>query len=514
MGILSGIERRRRESQRHSIGATAYAGARMSRLTEDWVLAATRSADQEVRGDLRTLRERSRELARNSWYGRRFLQLLEDNVIGAHGMGFQAHVLGPDGRPDREINDRIEEAWREWGRAENCTVDGRLAFSDLEALVVRTWAQDGESLVRMVPAFDNPFGFALQFLDADQLDIDFNREPGRGARGERRNEIRMGVEMNAWGRPLAYHVWSGHPAEYSARGLERIPIPASQMIHFYSIERPGQTRGVPRFVSAMTMAKMLAGLEEAELVASRVAAAKGGWFYTEPEGVSDPKFDDSEEEEPIRMEVEPGVFDRLPAGWKFQEWDPQHPNNAFAGFHTAMLRAIAGGVGTSYHALTGDLTEVNYSSIRAGTLQERDAYRRIQWSVLRQFHDRVFLEFLRWALTTGMLELPSRDRDRWRGRRWMPRGWPWVDPEKDLRAAAMAIRLGLDSRTRLAGEQGRDFRDIVRELAEEEKLAREEGIMLSTDISRSGGRNEDEQASFVRPEVAAAIKRGKNGTGR
>lgn len=516
MGIVRAIERHRRASSspRH-VGANAYAGARATRLLEDWVLATIQSADQEVRGDLRKLRERARDLARNTWFGRRFQNLLADNVIGPYGILFQANVRREDGTRWNEVNDQIEEQWREWGMAETCTVDGRLCWPDLQRLMIQTWAQDGESIVRMVPAFRNRFGFALQLIDADQLDIEYNEEPGVGPRGERRNEIRMGVEIDGWGRPVAYHVWSGHPSEYSSRGLQRIRIPASQIIHGYTLDRVGQTRGVPRFVGAMVKAKMLDGYEEAELVASRVAAAKGGWFYQDAESVGEPVFEDDEEgETPIRMEAEPGVFDKLPPGWKFKEWDPQHPNNAFGGFQKNMLRAIASGLGISYHVMANDLEDVNYSSIRAGTLAERDAWRTIQLWDLRHFHDRVYLEWLRWALTTGALDLPSMNRDRWKARKWQPRGWPWVDPEKDLRAAALAIRMGLDSRTRLAAEQGRDFADVVRELAEEERLAEEEGVTLSTDTSRSDGSRDDDQAVAARPEVAAAMHGGRNGRGR
>lgn len=484
------------DAQRAQKRSAAFSGATSSRLTADWVLASIQSADQEIRGDLRTLRARSRELVRNNDTAARYLDLVEDNVVGHEGIRLQAqNRRREDDALWHEVNDRIEEAWSRWSEKENASVDGRLDRADIEHLSVRTVPQDGETLVRMVGGFrGNDFGFALHVLDPDQLDHEFNRPEGTGPRGERRNEIRMGVEIDRWGRPVAYWLWDHHPTEHFARERKHVRVPADQIIHLYRLKRANQTRGVPWFAPSLFKLKMLGGYEEAELVASRVAAAKGGWFERDAEALTlDP--DSEAADERLVYEAEPGVFDALPPGWKFKAWDPTHPTNAFNDFHKAMLRGIANGLGVSYTNLANNLEDVNFSSIRAGLLNERDAWRKTQRWFIRHFHRRVFREWLKWSLTTGALRLPSRRTSDWTHARWQPRGWPWVDPEKDLRAAAMAIRLGLDSRTRLAAEQGRDFQEILRDLRAEEELAEELGVELSTDLSKSGGSRDDEAAA-------------------
>ena len=60
-----------------------YAGANTGRLFADWLSGSSKSADAELRPALRTLRERSRDLERNSDYGRRFIEMVKVGAIGA-----------------------------------------------------------------------------------------------------------------------------------------------------------------------------------------------------------------------------------------------------------------------------------------------------------------------------------------------------------------------------------------------------------------------------------------------
>lgn len=499
------------EIQRPHRSATAYAGAELSRLTADWAMAVLRSADHEVRWDLATLRRRSRELCRNNPIGVRFLELLGANVIGHQGIRFQSTVQKASGGLDVRNSDRIEEAYDEWSGVGVCTADGRMHRIDVETLSVQTWAQDGETLIRLLPGFDNDFGFAVQLLDADQLDEQYNRAPDA-----RRNEIRMGVEINAWGRPVRYWLWDRHPHDYQATERERIPVPADQILHVYRPRRVGQSRGVPALSPIMVALHMLGAYEEAEVVASRVASAKGGFFEQAADAVLDP--DNRKQSQPILMEAEPGVFDMLPPGVKFTPFDPQHPTSAFRDFRKGMLQSIASGLGPSYNVLANDWEGVSYNSLRAAMLSDRDIYRSLQWFMVRHQVDPVFLAWLKWSLTTGALDLPSRDWRRWRARRWQPRGWDWVDPEKDLRAAAMALRLKLDSHQRMAAERGLDFFDVLRDHQEAEQMAEEMGLELTTDVSRSGGSSRS-QDTDVEAELPMFHRNGRhvpalNGNGR
>jgi capsid protein len=72
------------------------------------------------------------------------------------------------------LNDEVEDKWARW--CEDPTVDGIGAFADVEHLLCESLPQDGCYLVRLVTGFrGNEFRFAIQVLDADQLDHTYNR---------------------------------------------------------------------------------------------------------------------------------------------------------------------------------------------------------------------------------------------------------------------------------------------------------------------------------------------------
>lgn len=460
-----------------------FSAAHIGRLTLDWIMAH-RSADQEIRQSLTVLRDRARELVRNTSWVRRYVRLLDQNVVGPHGIRLQAR-LHSGGLPMETANQRIEDAWAEWGEKGICTVDGKLSFLDLQHLMLRNAPSDGEILIRIVRGFDNSFGFALQVLDPDQLDetYDVPRSPDSNE-----NEIRMGVELDRWNRPVAYHLWDGHPAEIHRR-RERRRVPASDIIHLGDPDRPAQTRYVPWMASVMLDLNMLRGYFEAELVAARVAAAAGGFFTRNEDDVGG-SVDDADSDEPLAMDAEPGTFHELPPGLDVKTFTPEHPTAAFPQFVKAILRSVASGLGISYNVLANDLEGVNFSSIRAGVLDERDHYRVIQQWLINHFHKRIYAEWLPWALLAGRLD--SRvPLPRYREVHWQPRGWAWVDPKKDQEADLLAINNRLASRTMVLARQGIEFEEVLDDQVREEALIRERGLTVPTPESQATDDNDE-----------------------
>lgn len=469
--------------------ASAYAGAAASRLLSDWGMAVNTAADDQIRWDLRTLRDRSRELVRNNPHARRFVSLMVTNVVGARGIRLQSQIETTPGEPDITSARVIEDGWAEWGQPENCSADGRLSWLDIEDAVVRSLCgADGEALLLLVPGAENPFGFAVQLLDPDLLDETHNEPPDKAG-----VEIRMGVEMDRWGRPLAYHIWDKHPRGRTAGDAVRNRIPAARVCHLYLLDRAGQSRGIPRFAPILTKLKIQDGYEEAELVNSRASAAKMGFITPDPESILDPNSVAGSSTS-IELEADPGRITTLPPGWQFNAWDPQHPTTAYEAFTKAVLRSIAAGLDVSYASLSGDLRDVNYSSIRAGLLQERDIYRALQGWVSRHLHRRVYREWLKWAVTVGALEgLTVRDLARAQRVSWMGRGWAWVDPLKDVQASVLAIRSGLSTLTRELAAQGLDLEDVLRERQREQRLQEAYGVTLDTSLPTDQPQDDEDQ---------------------
>lgn len=470
MGLIASL---RGQTPRKVRAQAGYTGANQDRLTASW-LTSNKTADELLRMQLKTLRSRSRDLARNNDYVRKFFRLLRDNVIGPRGIQLQNQARHPDGRLDMNINKLVEDSFRAWGRKGVPTLCGRLSWRGLQDLVIESVARDGEALLyEMKGAKVNAHGYALQVLEADLLNEDYNRKLPNG------NQIHMGIELTQAGRPVAYHLLTNHPGEtgYVWAGRKYRVIPAEDMIHIYSQERPTQSRGVPWIHTAIVRLQMLGGYEEAELVSSRVSSAKMGWFTREEgaEGFSG----DSAAETDIEMEAEPGTFGQLPPGVNFQPWDPQHPTTAFADFIKAVLRGASAGMGPGYNTLSNNLENVNYSSLRQGALEERDHYSNIQQWFIEDLHERVYDSWLPMSMLTGATPIPYGRLGAVNVPKFQPRGWDWVDPLKEVNADIKAIEAGITSRRRVLAKRGYDFEEIIDELAAEAEYAAEKKVSLA-----------------------------------
>lgn len=461
----------------------SYSSAGHSRLTNDWLSPAT-SADTELQGAIATLRARCREAERNDDYVRRYFSLLENNVLGANGIGLQMKVQDPDGSLDRLANAAIETAWWNWGKKPNCTVTRQTSWRGLGRLVLRSAKRDGGTLVRMVDGFPNDFRFALQLIEIDQLDTDYNAALPGG------NEIKMGVEFDSWRAPIAYHLLTAHPGDqfmgWKPRRRERVPV--GEMLHIFVPDRVLQTIGAPAPSATLLRLKMLSGYEEAELVAAREAACKG---Y----GIKRPAPEQYTGEEPASNElqdIEPGMGLDLNPGEEYFGIDPQHPVEAFPVFIKSILRAVAGGLGVSYNSLANDLEGVNYSSLRAGLLDEREEWKAVQAWLIEELCEPVFERWLGLALAGGFIRmvngsaLPARNYEKFNAPEWKPRRWPWVDPLKDMQASVLAVEKGFDSRRRIIAEEGKDIEEVFLEQKEDAALAGEYGLEFNSEGGKAG----------------------------
>jgi lambda family phage portal protein len=251
------------------------------------------------------------------------------------------------------------------------------------------------------------------------------------------------------------------------------------MIHAYQSERPEQTRGLPFMTTALSGMKMLDGYLEAELVAARVGASKMGFFVSDAgDGyVGDDKEDDYT---PI-MSAEAGTFEQLPEGMDFKTFDAQHPTSAFDSFQKAVLRGIASGLGVSYVSLANNLEGVNYSSIRQGTLEERDNYRILQKFMIEHFIEPVFRH---WLLQTMSFKdnflLPPDKYNKFADNMiYIPRSWGWIDPVKEVKANVDGLNAGVITMQDVQSNYGRDVEELFEQLQREEELAKQYDIAMA-----------------------------------
>ncbi len=480
MGIFDFLRRKKADPVRHN-SVRNYAGASSAPRFGDFG-SSYLSADAELEVALAKLRGRSRNLERNNPHARRYIQLMQDNIVGH--VGFKLQVAARNGTAmnsplDVPGNTAITRGYMRWATKGAVTADGMMTMIEAQRLAVRTWARDGEVIIQHRRGAKYRDGYAIRFIEADQLDENLNRVyPGSG------NRIRMGVEMDGDERPVAYHILTNHPGEavWSSNGKKWVRIPADEITHVYVKNRPGQTRGEPPMSTIMADLKMLAGYREAEITNRRVASAKMGFFERDAdagpvEGVADAVGDEGE----LMMEVEPGKMSVLPAGYRFNNFDPNSSSTDYVGFEKQIIRSVAAGLGPSYFDLGMDLEDVSYSSIRQGALSDRDFYRGMQRFFIDRFQTAIYSRWLDSYLDFGDSGIPSYRYAKFlEGSSFNGRGWAWVDPEKEVNAAIKAREGRLNSLQRQVAENGLDWDEVSEEIASEEKKLDKLGIPVVT----------------------------------
>ncbi|MDH5188731.1 MAG: phage portal protein, partial [Rhodospirillaceae bacterium] len=388
----------------------SYASAQTSALTSSWTVQP-KPIDADIKSGLRILRARSRHEAQNGDYVKRFLNLVKANVVGHQGFVMRARVLDQQNKPDKHASAALMDSFSQWGKKDNCTVTGKVSWRMAQRLFIETVARDGEVLVRKVLGWKkNKWRFALQFLDVELLDVNYNVTLASG------NVVKMGVELDNWRRPVAYHLLTTGTGDdvytYGSQKYQRIP--AAEIIHEFLPEWVLQTRGVPWVATGLLRLNMLSGYEEAELVASRAGASKFAAYERNDDEV--PLQDasvmagstDTDEKGRFVQDMDAGMVEVVPDGYTLKLLDPQHPNAAYKDFVKACLRGISAGLGVSYHALANDLEGANYNSLREGKLQDQDAWLPLQDWMAEVFCEPVYNEWLKISLLAQAITLMGK----------------------------------------------------------------------------------------------------------
>lgn len=411
-----------------------FAAAKSPRLNKS-MQGMGLSADEILRRDLNRLRAASRTAGEDVGYVKRYFGMVQTHVVGDKGFRLQSEARTASGKLDKKAIAAIEAAWREFNKLGVCEISGRMSGTSADALIAKTVSQDGDVLIRHIDGALNTFGYAFQIIEADRLDANLykNLEGGR--------RIKMGVEIDGYGRHLAYHVLTDHPGEYTwstSGGRKYVRIPADEIILPFPMWRPGQTRGVPWAHASLLDMHDIAGYRESTLVGARVGASNMLLYERDPElEVADEQW--SEEGEFV-SELDPGGAAIAPEGFKVRETNFKMPDGGFGEFQKSALRGAASGMDANYNVLGNDYEGVSWSSLRQAILEDREHWKRLQQWYASQVKSPLFERWLRNALLKGAIKgLAAYDLARCLPHVFMGRRWQWVDPLKDEQAVGAAM---------------------------------------------------------------------------
>lgn len=449
---------------------TPYDGAGSGKRLANWYPSSA-SINSILSGNLDTLRTRSHDIVRKNPYAANAIEAIVSNCIGT-GIKPQSKARNADFRK------QIQELWLQWTDESDAT--GTCDFYGLQSLVLRSVIECGECFVRIkIDKKNSTVPLKLQVLEAEHLDSSKDYPLANG------NVIKSGIEFDKTGKRVAYYLFKEHPGDtcgghtYASYNGDSIRIPAQEILHIYKVLRPGQIRGEPWLSNVLLKLHELDQYEDAELVRKKTAAMFAG-FVTRIDPDSE-IFPEKEAGSDI-YGLEPGTMQFLDPGEDIKFSSPADVGGTYEAFIKQQLRAISVGLGITYEQLTGDLSSVNYSSIRAGLLEFRRRCTALQHNlVVFQFCRPIWNKFIELAVLSDAIKVPNDPSFSFV--KWIPQGFDWVDPLKEQNAQMNAVRCGFKSRAEVVSGLGYDVEEIDAEIKNDNERAKKMGLKFDTAIT-------------------------------
>lgn len=439
----------RRASAREMLGR-AYEGASRGDGWRPRRPGASAQADHLA--DARELRHRARSLVSNVPCIAQAVNVMVSCTVGT-------------GIVPRWVNDadgRVAKRWKEW--VPLADYDGLLDFYGLEAKAWGTVKVDGEVLARLR---ERRVGPTLVPLQIQLMEIDWLDDQRNEVRGT--SEVIAGIEYNARGERTAYWLFDRHPGDVGLRATlrESQRVPAEEIIHLFNPARPGQQAGISALAPVIPTVRDLQVYEDAEQARKNLEArmgALGEWDESLLEGVKlpDSLANQAPGSGPVMLdlgELAGGGVVGLPPGMRNPTFIQPTAAPGYVDYVKHKQKIIAAGVGVPYEFMTGDMSEVNFSSSRVRTNQYKRDVERDQWTLLvPMFCGRITT---RWLSLMDLTGVPA-PRDIYPD--WTTPKWASVNPLQDVAADLSEIKGGLSSISEKIRQRGYDPELVFSEL--------------------------------------------------
>jgi len=486
----------------------SWPGASYSRRqTSQWKPWAW-DADTDIVFDLNTLRSRSRDLVRSNPLAGGAIETNQVNVVGP-GLSLQARL----NRDVLNLTEEQADAWEsaaelEWklffdSREVDCarTLNGH----EIANLVFRSTLESGDAFT-MMPRFKRgmtPYRLRLQVIEADRV----SNENGAAARFD----MVQGVEKDANGAPVRYHIQDQHPGmmlpgsaakrtwtKVDAYG-ERTGLP--NILHHYRPQRPGQTRGVPYLAPVIEQLKMIDRYSEAELMAAVISSMFTVFIKSgtgEMPMPMQPTAETGASASDTDLKLAAGAIVGLRPGEDIEVADPKRPNSAFDPFFLAITRQIGIALGIPYEVLIKHFTS-SYSAARAALLDAWKHFSSWRTWLIASFYQPVYEIFLYEAIASGRLAAPGFFADplvrmAYCGARWIGPSPGQINPTDEVSAAEKRIGLALSTRAEeTAALTGGDFETNLRQIRKEKEALEKAGIAWSPGTKAARGQAATDQ---------------------
>lgn len=481
-------------------------GSKTRRALKQWSPFGS-DADSDILLDLPTLRERSRDLVRNTPLATGAIKTKVSNIVGS-GLKLQSRIdRGALNLTDEQADAweaKAEREWRLFWESKNCHAACTLNGNAITRMVYRQTIENGDVFVLLsrIQRKNNPYKLILQIIEADRV---CNEKYAADS-----DTLAGGIEKDQYGAPVKYHILKQHPdVRRYTKNMEWEKIPAfgsalglRNVIHLFSPDRPGQSRGVPDLAPVIESLKQLDRYTEAELAAAVIS----GMFTVFVESDSgDPTFDlsDMSGETGAKTtdddyKLASGSIVGLAPGEKIHDSNPGRPNAAFDPFVLSILRQIGVALELPFEVLIKHFT-ASYSASR-GALLEAFKYfvSQRQW-LADNFNQVVYEIWMYEAVSLGRIAAPGFlgdpvIRKAYLGSEWVGPAKGQIDELKEVKAAKERVNMGISTLAEVTAEMtGGDWEKKHPQSVKEHNARKDAGLIVEKEkpLSVEVEKNED-----------------------
>lgn len=439
-----------------------------------------RSGNAQTERAAEPIRSSARHLDENFDIASGILDILVARSIG-RGIQPEPQVMMRDGSPATTVNQKLLKLWDQW--IYSCDVTGQFHYYPLQRIKARSWFRDGEvftqRIIGNVPGLQHGtvLPYSLEALEADYCPNDLSDQEKR---------IVQGIEVNAWGRPLAYHFYKSHPGDsyfgYSPNNTKRVP--AERIQHLSFKKRLHQLRGISVFATVINRLDDIKEVDENERIAARVAAAMAAFIKKGSPDSYEASQEVDEHGQPKRrdMTFEPGIiFDELQEGEEIGTINTTRPNNALIPFRDAQLRAAAGGTMVSFSSASKNYNGT-YSAQRQELVEQEALYQMLGSEFVYRDAQPIWDGFIDAVRLSGAVDIPRGiDLDTLYDCTHTGPSMIWIDPKKETDSLVLQMKWGLKARSRIIRERGDNPDQTNREIQRDQQELERMGIKLIGD---------------------------------
>lgn len=429
-----------------------YDAAGSGRRMRGWT-PPTSGPNRAIEG-LQKIRDRARDTTRNDWSGESGLQKWVTNLVG---VGIVPRLK----KGSKAKRETLADLWTAWVKVADA--DGVLNFYGLQALATRSWLESGEVFVRMRPrSFDAPLAVPLQvqLVEAEFVPL-LNADQWQGLPAG--NRIRQGIELNRYGRRVAYWMHREHPGDGTIIDTSMlIRVPADQISHVFAPTRPGQLRGVSVAAAILARLRNIENFDDAVLTRQLIANLFTAFITRPPAGPDDDAVD------PITglpyqtdsignaiAAMQPGATHELMPGEDVKFSNPSEAGTMYHEYMRTQHMGTSAGWGLPYEIFSGDIRNVSDRSMRVVINEFRRFAQQRQWHIIiPQFCERVRDAWVAASVLVGKIAIA--DAEFARDVEWSPHGWEYIHPVQDAQGKQLEVDAGFRSRSSVIAERGDD----------------------------------------------------------